>query len=95
MVQEGPRAQVPCEGCEDPRVPAAFEGGGELVGRDQSGFGDGQEGKKSWKRWVKDPWVPGRGSHRGAQAGWGAVQGVAQLSSQGDQGESRRRRVGS
>lgn len=59
---EGPRGQVPCEGCGDPKVPAASGEGEGLGGRDLSDFGGGQEGKKrNRKRQVKDPWALGLG----------------------------------
>lgn len=53
---EGPRAQAPCEGCGGPRGPAVSGGDGGLGDQDLSGFGGGQEGRKSWKRRVRDPW---------------------------------------
>lgn len=55
--QEGPRAQAPCEGCGVPRRPSVSGGGGELQGQDLNGYEDGQEGKRSWKRWMRGPWA--------------------------------------
>lgn len=58
---EGPRAQAPCEGCGGPRGPAVSGGGGGLGDQDQSGFWGGPEGRRSWKKRVRDPWALGLG----------------------------------
>lgn len=59
VAQEGPKAQVPCEGYEGPREPAASGGGGGLEDQDLSGFGDEQEKRRKRTRQVRDPWVLG------------------------------------
>lgn len=52
---EGPMAQVPCEGCGGPRGPSVSGVSGGLGGQDLNGSGGVQEGRRSWKRRVRDP----------------------------------------
>lgn len=59
--QEGPRVLVPCEGYGSPRGPAASGGGVGLGDQDLNGSWGGQEGKRSRKRQVMDPWALGLG----------------------------------
>lgn len=60
-VQEGPKVLLPYEGYWSPREPAASEGDEVLGAQDPNDFWDGQEGKRSRKRQVKDPWALGLG----------------------------------